>query len=130
MRRSVNVSLTLLPVLASAAVASADSLYDDPPPVESMPTDSVSPTVTPAVSPPGLTPPISQGVPPPDPGRELGPQDQIFMPPGLTPTVDEVDCDDPALPYWEYQVVCEDVEVDEDVVVRGGFGTYFWSGGG
>ena len=123
MRRSLHVSLTLLPVLASAAVASADSLTDDPPPVEALPTD-------PVVSPPGLTPPISEGVPPPNPGRELGPQDQVFMPPGMTPTIDEVDCDDPALPYWEYQLVCEDAEVDEDVVVRGGFGTYFWSGGG
>src|SRR5437763_1362023 len=109
MRRSVNVSLTLLPMLASAAVASADSLTDDPPPVESMPTD-------PVVSPPGLTPPISEGVPPPDPGRELGPQDQIFMPPGMTPTIDEIDCDDPSVPYWEYQLACEDAEYDEDVV--------------
>ena len=91
MRRSSVVTLTLLPMLAAAAIASAD----------------VPVTIDPSETPP------------------------VLEPPGMTPTIMELDCDDD--PNWRLRPDCSD---DDDVywydggVIRGGFGTYFYGGGG
>ncbi len=91
MRRSSIVQLTLLPLLASSAIASAD-ITDDPPPI-----------MTPSMTSP------------------------MLMPPGMTPTIDELSCDDD--PNWQQRPDCQETVVDT-YVVRGGYGGYFWSGGG
>jgi hypothetical protein len=84
MRRSSVVRLTLLPLLASAAVAAAQPGPDQPVP--------------------------------------------DLSPPGMTPTIDDLDCDHD--PNWQLR---DDCAVDDDgqpIVVRSGFGAYFWSGAG
>ncbi|HEY1557269.1 MAG TPA: hypothetical protein VGF94_20675 [Kofleriaceae bacterium] len=101
MRRSTVVQLTLLPMLATAAVAAAQPGPDDPPPdaaaTASAPDDSAD-----------------------------APGDLVIEPPGMTPTIIELDCDDD--PNWRMRSDCFDS--DDDVVVRGGFGGYFWSSHG
>jgi hypothetical protein len=91
MRRSSVVRLTLLPILATAAVAAAQPGPQDPEPVA-------------------------------DPVAE-----PMLAPPSMTPTIQQLDCDQD--PNWELRDDC--VQTDHGVViVRGGFGGYFWSGGG
>jgi hypothetical protein len=87
MRRSSVVQLTLLPILATAAVAVAQpSITDNPPPMQET--------------------------------------EVILSPPGMTPTIQQLPCDRD--PNWELRPDCN----DGGGVVRGGFGSYFWSGGG
>jgi hypothetical protein len=113
------VRLTLLPLLASAAVASADNgppgsappvqtaggdAMPDPgaPPLDSLPVDFDT-----TFAPPGMTEPV-------------------LAPPGMTPPLD---CQDD--PDWEDRPECTvggGVTV-RGGVVRGGFGHYFWVGG-
>ena len=99
MRRSSVVKLTLLPMLAAAAVASADV------PV------NIDPSEPPAA--PSATPPVLE-------------------PPGMTPTILELDCEDD--PNWRLRPDCNDEEdvfiYDSGGSIRGGFGTYFYGGGG
>jgi len=85
-------------MLASAAVASAD--------------------------PPGETAPISEPQPQLLPG--ISADDEILMPPGMTPPLD---CrDDPA---WEARAECDVAGVTiRGGIIRGGFGQYFWAAGG
>ena len=104
MRRSRVVHLTLLPMLASAAVASAQAA---PEPAGEL-----------VLTAPGMTAPADA----PATGFALSP-------PGLTPTIDELDCDDD--PSWRLRPDCEgDADGAAGGVIRGGFGNYFGSGGG
>ncbi|MGE5181915.1 MAG: hypothetical protein ACM31C_07625 [Acidobacteriota bacterium] len=116
MRRSSVVRLTLLPMLATAAVASiaaADppSIVDDPPPMQ--------PLSATATSAPG----------------QVAPQQVVYeptlSPPGMTPTIYERTCDED--PSWMYRSDCVDEDdgtYEEGGVIRGGFGSYFYGGGG
>jgi len=114
MRRSSVVQLTLLPMLATAAVAGIATA--DPPPTAA-PSD----------------PPTAEASVPPDYVGETPPSEAppVLSPPGMTPTIIELDCDND--PNWRLRPDCND---DEDVywydggVIRGGFGTYFYGGGG
>jgi hypothetical protein len=107
-RRSSMVSLTLLPMLASAVVAA------DPPPVEQTTIDAQAPDAL-SLSPPGMT-------------------DPILAPPGMTPPFDLCECRqnpgddrcDPAM-VREAAEACD--AIDDPWVIRGGFGNYFWTGG-
>jgi hypothetical protein len=112
MRRSSVVRLTLLPVLASAAVASAQSAPSDPPPSDAPPGDA----------PPADAPPADAELAPPS---ASAPE---LQPPGMTPTIYELDCDHD--PNWQLRPDCLGGEDDGVVIVRGGFGSYFWSGAG
>ncbi len=121
MRRSTAVKLTLLPMLASAAVAAAEPPL---PPADPDPSADDAPAVPDEaqVSPPGATQPLPA---PADPSEQLG-----LAPPGMTPTLQELDCDDD--PNWRLRDDCFDDDDDVYVsggVIRGGFGSYFWSGG-
>ncbi len=57
---------------------------------------------------------------------------EVLMPPGMTPTIDELTCDED--PNWQLRSDCVDGDGDVTVVgtgvVRGGYGGYFWTGGG
>jgi hypothetical protein len=86
MRRSTVVRLTLLPLLATAAVASAQPGPDEP------------------LSPSGDSPP------------------------GLTPTIDQLDCEHD--PNWQLREDCAVDDGGNAIIVRNGFGAYFWTGGG
>jgi hypothetical protein len=99
-RRSLVVKLTLLPMLATAAIAAAD----DGPPVSAPAAalDSLPPDFDTTLSPPGMTEPV-------------------LSPPGLTPPLDCADDDD-----WESRPEC----TVRGGVIYGGFGNYFWIGGG
>ncbi len=116
MRRSSVVQLTLLPMLATAAVASiaaADpsSITDDPPPMQPL---ADSPT-----SAPGQVTP-----------RQVV-YDSTLSPPGMTPTIYELACDQD--PNWMYRADCVDEDGGyyyEGGVIRGGFGGYFYGGTG
>ena len=105
MRRSSVVQLTLLPMLAAAAVASAD--------VPVMIDPSVDPSAQPAATPPAATPPVLE-------------------PPGMTPTIYELACEDD--PNWRLRPDCNDEDdvylYDSGGSIRGGFGTYFYGGNG
>ena len=101
MRRSTAVTLTLLPVLATAAIARAD---DPPPPPPTVPEAMLAPDA-------------------------WAPQDQTFMPPGMTPPVDCEDDDS----SWNTRPECQPVTgyyLWDGRVIRGGFGHYFWTAGG
>jgi hypothetical protein len=104
MRRSTVVQLTLLPMLATAAVAAAQPGPDDP-----LPQDPDAATST------------SAPVEPTD-----APGDIVIEPPGMTPSIIELDCQDD--PNWRLRADC--IDVDDVVIVRGGFGGYFWSSHG
>jgi len=109
MRRSSVVQLTLLPMLATAAVAAGQP----------------GPDADPAPQAPGATDPSA----PSDPAstQPTGPDgDVIIEPPGMTPSILELDCADD--PNWRLRADC--IDVDDVVVVRGGFGGYFWSSHG
>jgi hypothetical protein len=108
MRRSSVVRLTLLPILATAAVASAQSAPD--------PSSPSGPPVFVSAS--------------PDDGPPGAAQPEL-EPPGMTPTIYELDCDHD--PNWQLR---DDCSGEEDggggggaVIVRGGFGQYFWASG-
>ena len=106
---STVVTLTLLPVLASAAIARAD-------------TPVASPTVPSSALPPDQAPTFDQRFMPPSM------TEQVLMPPGMTPPVD---CDDPEL---ETRPECQPsygyYYTESGGVIRGGFGHYFWVSGG
>jgi len=109
MRRSTVVQLTLLPMLATAAVAAAQPAPDDPPSQAPGSTDPQPDATTSASE----APTAAGG-------------DVILEPPGMTPTIIELDCADD--PNWRLRADC--VDVDDVVVVRGGFGGYFWTSHG
>jgi hypothetical protein len=112
MRRSAAVRLTLLPMLATAAVAGIASA--DPPPDDSNAPGTVAPTV-PATSLDDLPPTFDTTLAPP------GMTEPLLMPPGMTPPLD---CEDD--PDWDTRPEC----TVSGGVIRGGFGHYFWIGGG
>ncbi|HEY1812554.1 MAG TPA: hypothetical protein VGG74_09435 [Kofleriaceae bacterium] len=110
MRRSTVVTLTILPVLAAAAVARADNPPPAPPvvPSSALPPDAWS-GQEPSLQPPGMT-------------------EQVLMPPGMTPPID---CEDD--PNWDERPECQPsygYYVFDGRVIRGGFGHYFWVAGG
>jgi hypothetical protein len=84
MRRSSVVRLTLLPILATAAVAAAQPRPDQP--------------------------------------------SLDLAPPGMTPTIDQLDCDQD--PNWQLRDDCAVDEEGQPIIVRNGFGGYFWTGAG
>jgi len=107
MRRSSVVQLTLLPMLATAAIAAADvptAAPSDPP--------TAAPTTVPTFAPPPVEP--------------------VLAPPGMTPTIDELSCEED--PNWRLRPDCPDDEdyyyYDNGGVIRGGFGTYFYGSSG
>ncbi len=59
---------------------------------------------------------------------------EVLMPPGMTPSIDDLSCEED--PNWQLRNDCEQVEIDGERmvvgtdVVRGGYGGYFWTGGG
>jgi hypothetical protein len=107
-RRSSAVQLTLLPVLATAAVASMGGVASaDDGQVE--------------VGPPGMAAP---GMTAPAPIE--------LAPPGMTPTIFELDCADD--PNWQLRNDCpsdgdDGAYIYDGGAIRGGFGTYFYGGG-
>lgn len=135
MRKSAAVKLTLVPMLAASALAYAqapgdtDSLTADPPPMSSEllqgPPGSTAPAVPPADA-HHLPLAWLDGAP--------GYIEPVMSPPGMTPTIDELTCDED--PNADLRDDC----VDDDGaggggyvgvgVVRGGYGHYFWTGGG
>lgn len=111
MRRSTVVTLTILPVLAAAAVARADN----PPPAP--------PTVPASLLPPDAWSGQESGLQPP------GMTEQVLMPPGMTPPIDCEDDDE----NWDTRPECQPATgyyVFDGRVIRGGFGHYFWVAGG
>lgn len=102
MRRSAMVTLTLLPILASAAVAAADP---PEPAGETAPPDQTAPPGQ--IAPPGMTPPT---------GIELSP-------PGMTPDIEQLECDEDS--NRDLRMDCERLG---SPVIRGGFGHYFHHG--
>ena len=116
-RRSTVVTLTLLPMLASAAVARAD---DRPTAAPANP-----PTAAPASSPTFPLPPDAE----PDQLMPPGMMQQVLMPPGMTPPAD---CEND--PDWTSRPECQPQDAfyysEDGGVIRGGFGSYFWVGGG
>jgi hypothetical protein len=116
MRRSAAVRLTLLPMLATAAVAGIASA--DPPPADDTPSNApgtVAPSVVPDSAFEGVPPEYDTTLAPP------GMTEPILAPPGMTPPLD---CDDD--PDWDERPEC----TVSGGVIRGGFGHYFWVGGG
>ncbi len=127
MRRSSVVQLTLLPVLATAAVASAG----DPP--TAAPSDP--PTAAPSDPPTaGPSDPPTAGMP--DSSYDsvwYGAEDPIeapIAPPGMTPSIIELTCDED--PNWRLRADCDwgDGYYYDGGVIRGGFGHYFYGGYG
>jgi hypothetical protein len=112
MRRSLVVRLTLLPMLAAAAV-----VYADPPaqaPLVDPLFDSQPPMDT-SLSPPGGPVTVTGAV-----------DEQVFTPPGMTPPLD---CADD--PDADDRDECYETGVTiSGGIVRGGFGHYFWISGG
>jgi hypothetical protein len=114
MRRSRIVKLTILPVLAAAAVAHAD----DPPPAP--------PTVPPSLLPADAWSGQEAGLQPP------GMTEQVLMPPGMTPPIYCQDADEEDA-VWDTRPECQPsygYYVFDGRVIRGGFGHYFWASGG
>jgi len=109
MRKSAAVKLTLVPILAASALAYAQA------PGETDPTPD---------APPPLAAQWLDGAP--------GSIEPVLQPPGMTPTIDDLDCDTD--PNADLRTDCEGVETDDPgggvAIVRGGFGHYFWTGGG
>jgi hypothetical protein len=103
MRRSSVVQLTLLPMLATAAIATAD---------------------VPVAVDPGAAPDVTAATP-----SETPP---VLMPPGMTPTIQEIACeDDPNWRLRPDCQEDDDIFIyDSGGSIRGGFGTYFYGGGG
>jgi hypothetical protein len=112
MRKSAAVKLTLVPMLAASALAYAD------PPGQTVPS-------APPADAHQLPLEWLQGAP--------GNIEPVMSPPGMTPTIDELDCDED--PNSDLRTDCTDGELlgtagGPYVVVRGGYGHYFWTGGG
>jgi hypothetical protein len=106
MRRSVLVTLTLVPALAASAVARADAPTI---PEAMLPADGQPTTVDQTFAPPGMA-------------------EQVLMPPGMTPPIDcDGDMESDRRPECQPQ---EGFYRWNGVIVRGGFGHYFWTGGG
>jgi hypothetical protein len=103
MRKSAAVKLTLVPILAASALAYAQPPGD----THHLPLEWLDDA-------PGYIEPV-------------------LSPPGMTPTIDELDCDTD--PNVDDRTDCQPVEIDDPdgtgvMVVRGGYGHYFWTGGG
>lgn len=114
MRRSLVVKLTILPMLASAAVAA------QPTTELAASTDEVAPPVEPVLAPPGLTPTLDEcAQSPEDPRcvRELA----LAEPPEPIDGEDPQPVDVPSITYWGGGRLW---------IFRGGFGHYFWTAGG
>ena len=113
MRKSTAVTLTLVPLLAASALAYAQA------PGATDPTTDV---------PPAMTSSWLDGAP--------GAMEPVLSPPGMTPSIDELDCIDD--PNAQFRDDCSDPDADTDGhvwvegggIVRGGYGHYFWTGGG
>jgi hypothetical protein len=121
MRRSAVVRLTLLPMLATAAVAGADappagSPSNDPP---SNAPGTVAPSVVPDSAFDGVPPEFDTTFAPP------GMTEPVLAPPGMTPPLD-CDASEGNDPDWDERPEC----TVSGGVIRGGFGHYFWVGGG
>lgn len=120
MRRSTTIRLTLLPLLASAAMAHAQA------PGETAPAPP-SPPAPPANGPGAAPAPDAQldaPAPPPPP-----PMDTPSNAPGMTPPLSEECQEDPDLEDCPTAVWSETTYTG-GVIYRGGFGGYFWTGGG
>jgi hypothetical protein len=102
MRRSLVVKLTILPMLASAAVAA-----QPPTEIAASAGDAVSP-VEPMLAPPGMTPTLDECAQRPQDPRCV---DELAIGP----------LDDQAITYWGGGRLW---------IFRGGFGHYFWTAGG
>ena len=104
MRRSALVTLTLVPALAASAVARADAPTI---PEAALPADA--PVVDQTFAPPGMS-------------------EQVLMPPGMTPPIDcDGDMEADSRPECQAQT---GFYRWNGVIVRGGFGQYFWTNGG
>ncbi len=130
MRRSASVTLVLLPMLATAAVATAQPGPQDGEPMPSQPQQAAQPGDDTDISPPGMTP-VS------DPQSFDAPLVPIFD--GDQGYVPAPRCEDPYT--WdprarELGIPPEDCERTYGAfhlhvgVIRGGFGHYFGTGGG
>jgi hypothetical protein len=85
---------------------------------------SASVASTAAADPPSATPPVSQGAPPDGYALPDGPLEA----PGMTPTIQQLDCEND--PNWRLRSDCTDeVYWYDGGVVRGGFGGYFYGPG-
>jgi hypothetical protein len=144
-RRSMAVKLTLLPMLASAAVAAQPATEDEPP---LQPPGATAPML----SPPGLTPTIDEcSADPEDPRCPTIDECSADPEDPRCPPVDEcsADLDDPSCPPIDdespvagYGGYAHGVFVGhihgrhhhhhyhQHGVFRGGFGHYFWAAGG
>ena len=113
MRRSSVVQLTLLPMLATAAVAVADVPTAAP---------SVPPTAAPSTVPTSA----------PSTVPTAWPIEPVLAPPGMTPTLQDLTCEED--PNWRLRPDCPDEDdvywYDNGGVIRGGFGTYFYGSSG
>ena len=127
-RRSMAVKLTLLPMLASAAVAAQPAASDEPP---LQPPGATAPML----SPPGLTPTIDECSADPEDPR-CPPVDECSADPeDPCPPIDE---ESPVTGYGGYAggVFVGHIHGrhhhhhPHHGVFRGGFGHYFWAPGG
>jgi hypothetical protein len=117
-RRSSAVTLTLLPMLASAAVAAQPAASVVPGDPARCPPRAAEPLLTP----PGLTPTIDECRQDPCDAR-CAPDPAVGAPdPQDEVQVDEVEVDDPRPIYLDGG--------GSGWVFRGGFGHYFWPAGG
>jgi hypothetical protein len=108
MRKSAAVKLTLVPILAASALAYAQA-------------PGQAERDVPVADSHHLPLPWLDGAP--------GYIEPVLSPPGMTPTIDELDCDDD--PNWLLRDDCSgEPDSDGGAVVRDGFGHYFWTGGG
>jgi hypothetical protein len=127
-RRSMAVKLTLLPMLASAAVAAQPATEDEPP---LQPPGATAPML----SPPGLTPTIEECSADPDDPR-CPPVDDCSADPD-DPRCPPVDDEPPITGYGGYahgvfagHIHGRHHHHHHHGVLRGGFGHYFWASGG
>jgi hypothetical protein len=114
MRRSSAVKLTLLPVLATAAVAHIATA--EPP--------TAAPSEPPTAEP--SDPPTAE---PSDPQTTVvtEPMYPALSPPSMTPTILELRCEED--PNWQLRPDCwDDGYYYDGGVIRGGFGSYFYGG--
>jgi hypothetical protein len=109
MRKSAAVKLTLVPLLAASAMAYAQA--------------------------PGMTDPSGAPIGATMPSQWVdtlpAAMEPVLSPPGMTPTIDELDCDTD--PNADVRDDCAAAEGEGEggvpgIVVRGGYGSYFWGG--
>jgi len=111
MRRSSAVKLTLLPVLATAAVAHIATA--EPP--------TAAPSEPPTAEP--SAPPTAE----PTTTVETEPMYPALSPPSMTPSILELRCEED--PNWQLRPDCwDDGYYYDGGVIRGGFGSYFYGG--